>query len=201
MRQSPESVRQARAERYLKRARELYIGKPGETGFVKYDLHKALINVKRALMLTPKSYDSLVLIGNIIGELDESEDGLRTVIGYYDKAISLQPENPDAHGAKAAACFDAQEFTMAVTPAWKAWRLTIRDPNADEFDVKVAGVYLRDTLVKLGKWKTACTVLERALKRVPGDDWLVRMLDLTKKGIEWAPPDDPGPPKRLRRVK
>jgi tetratricopeptide (TPR) repeat protein len=201
MRQRSESVRQARAERYLERARELYIGKPGETGFVGYDLRKALINATRALMLSPNSYDALVLTGNIISDLDESEDGLRSALTHYDRAISLNPARADAYDAKAMALFDAQDFTSAVAPAWKAWRLTLADSSADGFDIETTTVYLRDTLAKLRHWNSARKVLEKALDRVPESPWLLRLLELTKKRIEWAPSEDAPPTKRLRRVK
>jgi tetratricopeptide (TPR) repeat protein len=201
MRQRSESVRQARAERYLERARELYVGKPGETGFVGYDLGKALINARRALMLNQNSYDTLVLIGKILGELNESEDGLRSAVEYFNNATLLEPNRPDAYDAKASALIGAEEFRLAVAPAWKAWRLTLCEPSADKFDIETTSVVLRDILVKLGRWKSAHRVLEKALKRAPESPWLLRLLDLTKRHIEWAPSEDLLPSRRLRRLK
>jgi tetratricopeptide (TPR) repeat protein len=200
MRRSSKTNSRMRAERYIARARELYVGAPGETGFVNYDLSKALINAKRAIILDPNNYAALVLLGKIVGEQDESENGLRTALDYYDKAISVNPNIPDAYQAKGIALFDAQKFRLALEPNWRAWRLTRSDPNSIPFDIEVASIYLRDTLVKLGRWRFARNVLESALGQIPDSPPLLRLLDLTIKHIECAPDDLPQPP-RVRRVK
>lgn len=192
---------QARCERYLSRARELYIGRPGATGFVDYDLRRAQINIRRALMLDPNSYEALILAGEIAGELDESEQGLQAALSYYDRSMSLEPERPDAYEAKATALSDAQQYEAALAPARKAWRLTLGDQASDPFDVETTTVCLRDILVKLGRWDSACRVLKQGLARVPGSSWLLHLMDLTRRHIEWAPPEDAGQTKRLRRVR
>jgi hypothetical protein len=50
--------------------------------------------------------------------------------------------------------------------------LTVDDPSADDFDLEVACIELRDILVAQKKWKAASRILEAGLKRVPGSDWL-----------------------------
>ena len=152
-------------------------------------------------MLNPNSYEALILAGNIIRELDDSEEGLRSAIANYDRAISIEPKRPDAYDSKGTALFDAEDFAAAAAPAWKAWRLTLADPSADAFDIETTTLYLRDILAKLGHWNSARRVVDRALDRVPGNPSLLRLLELTKKHIEWAPSEDPLAARRLRRVK
>ena len=195
MKRKSKSTRE-RAGRYLERATDLFVGRPGKTEFEGYDLRKALINVKRALMLDPQSYDALILLGNITHELDWSPKGLRAAIGHYDKAISLEPKKADAFFSKGSALVDARDFKSAEGPARKAWLLTLRDPNAEPFDIQAATLYLRDCLVGRNRWKSACLVLQRALKRLQAEESdeandskeaLLELLDRTKKRIKWAP--------------
>jgi tetratricopeptide (TPR) repeat protein len=200
---------QARAEYYLERARDLYIGYPGETEFEGYDLRKALINVRRALMLDPQSYDALILSGQIVHELDWSPEGLRRANKYYDRAISLHPGMAAAFSSKAAAFLNTGDFKSAEAPARRAWLLTLRDPNAEPSDIKDAACELSTALEGQGKWKPARIVLQRALKRLQGDgsdeanrgrELLVKLLDGNRKRIKPTVVDDP-PKRRLTRVK
>lgn len=208
MKRKSKSV-QARAAYYLERARDLYIGYPGEAEFEGYDLRKALINVKRALMLDPQSYDALILSGQIAHELDWSPEGLRKAVEYYDRAISLHPGRAAAFSSKGAAFLNKGDFKSAEAPARKAWLLTLRDPNAEPFDIEDAACDLSAALAGQGKWNPACRVLQRALKRLQGDDsdeastgreLLAKLLNRTRRRVGPSVADDP-PKRRLTRVK
>jgi tetratricopeptide (TPR) repeat protein len=173
------------AARLLTIARHLYVGKPGKHGFVGYDLRKAMVYAKRALMFEPSCYEALILAGHIVGELDESEEGLRRALDYYLRARRVCPSDPDSYGSEARALGDVGQAELAEQPARKAWRLTLDDPSADDFDLEVACIELRDILVAQKKWEAASRVLEAGLIRVPGSDWLRRVLELTHKKIDW----------------
>jgi hypothetical protein len=74
----------------------------------------------------------------------------------------------------------------------------LKRSDADAFDIEIATVELRDILVRLKKWKSAEAVIRRSMYRLPGSEWLGRILDLTQRKIEWEPPEEP---RRLQRVK
>jgi Flp pilus assembly protein TadD len=97
----------------------------------------------------------LILAGHIVGELDESEEGLGRALDYYDKANRVSPVDPDAYACEARVLFDAGKTELAEQPARKAWCLTLDDPSADDFEVEFACIELRDILVTQKKWKAA----------------------------------------------
>ena len=194
----------ARAEDYLARASDLYIGRYRRGKFVDIDLRGAMVKVKRALLLDPENYDALALMGTILKELNVSDEVPLQAIEFYDRAIRIDPLNPEAYSSKADAFSDAGKYQRALASARKAWRLTLQDKSADDFSIGVACVSVRDILVKLKKWKEAGRVLREGLRRIRGEDrrWLQRMLDLTTRRIEWEPPPpDKTSAPRLRRVK
>ena len=104
-------------------------------------------------MLEPSYHEALILAGHIVEELDKSEEGFGHVLEYYEKAKRVKPADPHAYASEARTFFDAGKAELAEQPAPKAWSLTLDDPSADDFQVEVACIELRNILVAQRKCK------------------------------------------------
>ncbi len=152
---------------YLDEALKLFVGRATKTGFVDTNLSGALVCVKRALIVQPDNYDALILMADILGELNESPDALSQAIELYDRAIALQPNNPEGISAKARTLLDAGKAESGEIEARKAWQLVMQNTASvelEEGDVQDACQLLADSLIELKKPKEAIAILRDALE-------------------------------------
>jgi tetratricopeptide (TPR) repeat protein len=155
---------------YLDEALKLFVGQATQTGFVDTNLRRALVSVKRALILPPDNYDALILMADILGELNDSPDSLIEATELYDKAISLQPKNPKGYSAKASTLLDAGRADLGEIEARKVWKLIVQNTASlelEEGDIKDACQLLADSLIELKKPKEAIAVLRDGLEHEP----------------------------------
>jgi len=89
----------AAAEEYRMAASDLYGMSDVNPAVERSALRAARVKANRALMLDPKNYETLVLLGRIMSDFDDP-DSVARALEFYDRAIQLCPENPDAYRDK-----------------------------------------------------------------------------------------------------
>jgi tetratricopeptide (TPR) repeat protein len=131
-------------------------------------VRSALIKTKRALLLKPDDYDNLNLLANILLEFDDPESEAQA-LRYYDKAIALRPELPDAYEGKAQYLMtwrkppDPAEAERLARKALKLALRRIEDPEILTLKFST----LIDILEGRRKFEQARTVLRFALRKCP----------------------------------
>ena len=175
LRKSHPGVRlKVRAEEYLDRARDLYIfsedSRPAS-------LRKALTIARKSLLLDPRNYDALILLGDIISDIDDPKT-LDQALGYYDQAIALRPEGPNGYAAKAGLLmYWLDQPEEAERLARKALALSKRSGKASEsleYELSVIALEhsystLIDILIGRKKFAQARWLIRRALRDCPSE--------------------------------
>lgn len=153
------TVRQA--DELLERARRLFLGRATKAGFVDIDLNAAMIQVKRALLLRPENFDALLLLGDILSELDEPQSLNQGLIAY-DKAIAVEPDNPEGYMAKARTLLERGQAEIAEKVGRKALALARRKSVECE-DREEAYQLVADALIKLERPREAVSLLKEGV--------------------------------------
>ena len=89
------------SERYHEIASDLFTGADSDNSRYRPKLESALISIKRALLFDPDNYQFLVLTGDILAAID-TKPAVVEALKYYDRAISIRPDHPDAYDSKAS---------------------------------------------------------------------------------------------------
>jgi tetratricopeptide (TPR) repeat protein len=154
------------ARRYRERAEELFF-LSGSTAVLDVpQLKSALWHSKRALLANPSDYSTLVLVGDIQGDLGANE----TAFDYYDQAVRVQPEIADAYLAKAGLLlYNLERPTEAEPLARKGMQLLLAD-DASDLDLRLGYVVLIDVYIAEEKFAQARAAIREALERVPGSE-------------------------------
>jgi tetratricopeptide (TPR) repeat protein len=160
---------------YLDRAGELY-GFSGESNPAL--LREALITAKKSLLLDPQNYETLVLLGNIYSNFDDAKSTAQA-LRYYDQAIALRSESPNAYDAKASLLmFWLHQPEEAEHLARKALALSVRTGEASEslehelsvITLESCYATLIDILVGRKKYAQARWLIRRALRDCPSEN-------------------------------
>jgi tetratricopeptide (TPR) repeat protein len=155
----------ARAEEYLQRATDLFIFSEDSRPAL---LREALAIARRSLLLDPRNYETLVLLGNIISDIDDP-NSIDQALHYYNQAIALRPECPDAYRSKAGLLmFWLNEPEEAERLARRALTLSLRSGEASE-NLEFCYANLIDILVEREKFARARWYIRRALRDCPGE--------------------------------
>jgi tetratricopeptide (TPR) repeat protein len=158
------------AERYHTKASDLFICTESDSPDASRDLRVALVNIKRALMLDPDNYEYLVLTGNILFALDDTALAAEA-LGYYDRAISIEPENPDAYDSKSGVLMYWSEPPDEVEAERLARKAATLAERAEEESELLALTYsnLFGILESRKKFAELRWTIRKALKRCPSE--------------------------------
>jgi tetratricopeptide (TPR) repeat protein len=152
----------ARAEKYLDRARDLYIFSEDSRPAL---LREALIMARKALLIDPRNYETLLLMGNIIADIDDPKC-IPQALRYYDQAISLRPQIPDGYDAKAdLLMYWLDQPEEAELIARKALALSVHSGELSEFSYST----LIDILIGRKKFAQARWLIRKALRDCPSE--------------------------------
>lgn len=174
-RSRPRTRLRARAEEYLDRAGELF----GFSDLRPALLRQALIKARKSLLLDPRNYDTLVLLGQIYSNFDDPKSTAQAS-RYYDQAITLRPQSPDAYDAKAGLLmFWLHRPEEAERLARKALALSVRSGKASE-SLELRYTTLIDILVGRKKYAQARWLIRRALRDCPTE----LMGDMVEKPLQ-----------------
>jgi hypothetical protein len=177
-RSHPRMGPKVRAEEYLDRARELF----GFSDLKPTLLRQALTKARRSLLLDPRNYDTLVLLGSIYSDFDDPQSTAQA-LQYYDQAISLRPEKPGGYDAKAGLLmYWLHQPEEAERLARKALSLSVRSSEACEF-LELRYTTLIDILIGRKKYASAGWVIRRALRDCPSE-FMRDMVEQPLKEIE-----------------
>jgi cytochrome c-type biogenesis protein CcmH/NrfG len=155
----------AKAETLREEARELFIQSSVDTESCE-TLCRALTKAKRALLLDPSDYDALTLIGSIYAEFDSPESAERAS-EYYDRALRIQPDNPEAYASKAGLLLYVLEKPDEAEPLAKtAVALSLRRQDPPEV-LELQYITLVDVLIARRRFTEARAVIRRALLKCP----------------------------------
>lgn len=158
---------EVRKSHYLELAWDAFVGCNTNPRLANSGLRRALANVQRVLMIDPKNYDALILLGHVELELDRAGDGAVRAEECYRKAISLDPHNPEAYWAQATLFQETGELRQAERLARYSIRLLLRESDPDPSDLETGYITLADILIQLGRHGAARRTLRQALRRVP----------------------------------
>jgi tetratricopeptide (TPR) repeat protein len=154
----------ARAEEYLDRARELFAFSDLKPALLK----KALITARKSLMLDPRNYDTLVLLGSIHSDFDNPKSTAQA-LRHYNRAIALRPESPDGYDAKAGLLMHwLHRPEEAERLARKALALSVLTGEASEF-LELRYMTVIDILIARKKYAQARWLIRRALRDCPSE--------------------------------
>lgn len=164
-RSRPRMRTRIRAEEYLDRARDLYIFSEDSRPAL---LRKAHTTARKSLLLDPRNYETLLLLGDIISDIDEPKS-IAQALRYYDQAIALRPEISDGYDAKAGLLmYWLHQPEEAERLARKALALSVR--NAEESEsLEFCYTSLIDILVGRKKYAQARWLIRRALRDCPSE--------------------------------
>lgn len=152
----------ARADSYLDRARELF----GFSNLKPALLRQALIAARKSLIMDPRNYDTLVLLGSIYSDFDDRKSTAQA-LRYYNRAIALRPESPDGYDAKAGLLMHwLHRPEEAERLARKALALSVQTAEATEF-LELRYTTLIDILIGRRKYTQARWLIRRALRDCP----------------------------------
>jgi tetratricopeptide (TPR) repeat protein len=164
-RSNPRVWLKAKADEYLDRASDLYIFGEDNRAAV---FREALAIAKRSLLLDPRNYKILVLIGDIISDIDDTRS-IDQALRYYNQAIALRPECPDAYQSKAGLLmFWLNRPEEAERHARKALALSLRSGEGSE-GLEFSYASLIDILVERKKFARARWYIRRALRDCPSE--------------------------------
>jgi tetratricopeptide (TPR) repeat protein len=169
---------EARADEYLGRARELF----GFSDLKPVLLRQALIAARKSLMLDPRNYDTLVLLGSIYSDFDDRKSTAQA-LRYYNRAIALRPESPEGYDAKAGLLMHwLHRPEEAERLARKALALSVRTGEGTEF-LELRYTTLIDILIGRRKYTQARWLIRRALRDCP-TEFMRDMVEQPLKEIE-----------------
>jgi tetratricopeptide (TPR) repeat protein len=155
----------ARAEEYLQRATDLFIFSEDSRPAL---LREALAIARRSLLLDQRNYETLVLLGDIISDIDDP-NYIDQALHYYNQAIALRPECPEAYRSKAGLLmFWLNEPEEAEQLARRALTLSLRSGEASK-DLQFCYGSLIDILVERKKFAPARWYIRRALRDCPSE--------------------------------
>jgi cytochrome c-type biogenesis protein CcmH/NrfG len=155
----------AKAETLREQARDLFVLSKTDTDDSE-TLRRALTKAKRALLMDPSDYDAITLIGSICAELDDPESA-KTASAYYDRALRLQPENPEAYASKAGLLlYVLSRPEEAEALAKTAVALSLRRREPVEL-LELHYITLVDALIARRRFTEARAVIRKALRKCP----------------------------------
>lgn len=129
--------------------------------FVKGKNQAAYKELKKSLKYNPKNYEAIILTGDI-----ESEIGtLKKSLKFYDRAISLDPKNPDAYESKANTLLGEGHPLMALPVAKFALRLRLKQ-KAKKKQLELLYDILISALFEAGKLKEGFLLLRKMHKKI-----------------------------------
>jgi tetratricopeptide (TPR) repeat protein len=162
----------------LDRARELY----GLSASTPSLLRKALAEARKALLLDARSYGTLVLLGDVLADFDKP-DSTGQALKYFDEAIALDPNHPEAYCAKAGLLmYWLNEPKEAERNARKALSLSARNRDAHE-SLESSYATLIDILMGRKRYAQACWLIRKALRDCP-TEFMKDMVEQPLKEIE-----------------
>ncbi len=116
--------------------------------------------MKKSLLLNPKNYQAIILLGDI-----ESENGsLKKALKLYDKAIRLKPNDPDAYDSKANTLLGEGNAKRAIPVARKALEL-VGKRKLKSTQLELIYDTLISSLFEAGKCNEAFSLLKKAYKK------------------------------------
>lgn len=148
----------------------------------------ALDYLDEALEADPKCYEALVMAGEV-WDLFEEELGLaegegsRLALMYFERAITLQPDNSEAYAEMSGTLMHLNEHQRSLDAANRALELLGHPPVTDHPDdvwVNIAETVYRMralALLNLGRPAEGRRVLDEGLQRFP-ESWY--LTDATK---------------------
>lgn len=169
-----------KAENYHHLASDIFIYTESDDPYYRRKIETAVLNMRRALLIDPDNYDFLVFMGNLLDALDDQSAAIQA-LEYYDRAIRLRPEHPDAYKSKASALIWAKppDEANAERLARKALDLARKFTEEPE-ELQYAYMTLLDVLEARNKFGELRWAILKARKDCPSDF----MKDLTDATLE-----------------
>ncbi|HEY6299942.1 MAG TPA: hypothetical protein VIW95_09920 [Candidatus Binatus sp.] len=131
------------------------------------NVRSALISAKRALLLDPSNYEAIVLIGDLYGDSDDARS-TSLALEYYDRAIQIDPEAPDAYASKAGLLlYDLNRPHEAEPLAQRALALSIRNRDTVT-QLELTYLLLIDIFLAQKRFWKARAIIREALRKCPG---------------------------------
>ena len=154
-------------------------------------LHQALIKAKRALLLAPHEYDYLILVARVFSDF-EDKGSQSQALKYYERAIALRPDRPDAYEDKAHLLMnwlEPPDPDGAERLARKALKLSLHD-DEDPETLALTFSTLIGILEVRRKFDETRWVIRQALRKCPtelmralGEGTLKRISDSTNPQV------------------
>jgi tetratricopeptide (TPR) repeat protein len=127
--------------------------------------------------MDPRNYETLLLLGNIISDIDDPKS-IDQALRYYDQAIALRPECSDGYESKAGLLmYWLHQPEEAERLARKALALSLRtggESESLEHELSVIALEqsystLIDILIGRKKFAQARWLIRRALRDCPSE--------------------------------
>jgi len=150
-------------EAYRARASELYVWSDADSPNEKKELLKALVAAKRSLLIDPKNYKTYVLIANICASLD-SRETVHDALDFYNRAIAVNPDLPDAYAGKAdLLMYHLRRPAQAEELSRRALKSSLRAKEPTEL-LELRFIGLSGILESREKFADARSVIRQALR-------------------------------------
>jgi tetratricopeptide (TPR) repeat protein len=168
------------AENYHNLASDIFIYTESDDPNYRRKIETAIANMRRALLIDPDNYEFLVFTGVLLDALDDQSAAIKA-LEYYDRAIRLRPEHPDAYKSKAGALIWAKppDEANAERLARKAVDLA-RKFTEDPEGLQYAYMTLLDVLEARNKFGELRWTILKARKDCPTEF----MKDITDATLE-----------------
>jgi tetratricopeptide (TPR) repeat protein len=170
------------AENYHNRASDIFICTKSDDPEYRHKIETAITHMRRALLIDPDHYEFLVFMGILLDALDD-QSATSQALEYYDRAIALRPEHPDAYQSKASALIwsTPPEEANAEWLARKAVELA-REYYKEPGELQYAYMALLDILEARKKFGELRWTILKTRKDCPSD-FLKDFTDATLKQI------------------
>jgi pentatricopeptide repeat protein len=176
-----------RLQEYIEEATDLYTfsmkGEPLATDEAM--LRAAQVKARRALLLDPSNYDATLLLGQILADYDDDPKSSEEALLYYDRAMSLEPDNPEPYDGKASVLlWDLKQPAEAEQFARQAIALASRR-RRDVSLLEMTYSTLIAALMEQGKFTEAREAMRQARQRCPTES----MRALIANTLKELPPE------------
>ena len=152
------------AEKFHTLASDIFICTGSDDPNYRQKIETAITHLRKALLIDPDNYDFLALMGSLFDALDDQSAALK----YYDLAIRLRPEHPDAYISKSGTLLWASppDQVEAERLARKAVVLARDFPEEPE-ELQFAYFALLDVLEARCKFGELRWTIRKARKECP----------------------------------
>jgi tetratricopeptide (TPR) repeat protein len=168
-----------KADIYWEEARDLYIRSYSRGKINQRGLRAAIVKANRAMLFNPRDYDATLLLGDIFSDLEDANSCGRA-FDYYDRAISLRPDLPDAYENKARLLLQLDRPQDALPLARKAVSIALTHGYDPEY-LDLTYSPLIEALIKQQEFSEARAAIRAATEKCASR----RTAPAAKTFLEW----------------